>query len=118
MRMTKIDWLLLPPLVGVIGFVVFAVFQTVGFLGLGVLGLMLGGAALRIDMEQDGTVGSSATPELYARQIQAREGMSRSEKASRRAEAASIQKPLFLAKVVSAGLVILGFGFFALFQLG
>ena len=29
-----------------------------------------------------------------------------------------MQKPLFIAKVVSAGLIILGFGFFALFQLG
>ena len=74
--------------------------------------------AQQVPVEQDGTVGSAATPELYARQIQARERMSRSEKASRRAEAAAMQKPLFLAKVVSAGLVILGFGFFALFQLG
>ena len=118
MRMTKIDWLLLPVLVGVIAFVTVVVFQTVGFLGLGVLGLIVGGAALRIEMEQEGTTGSAVTPELFARQIEARERRSRAERASDRAEKAALQVPLFVAKVISAGLIILGFGFFALFQLG
>ena len=41
-----------------------------------------------------------------------------SEPAEQRAEAQALLKWLFVAKVVSAGLIILGFGLFFQFQLG
>ena len=43
--------------------------------------------------------------------------MSRAERAEDQARSANLLNYLHVAKIVSAGLVILGFGFFALFQL-
>ena len=118
MRMTRTDWILLPFLVGVLAGVVVGVFLLAGFLGLGVLGLIVGVMAQRIEMEKDGAVGHSQATSLYAQQIKAQESMTRAERAERRAESEALLKALFVAKVVSAGLIILGFGFFVLFQLG
>ncbi|MFC4175398.1 hypothetical protein ACFOYU_25565 [Microvirga sp. GCM10011540] len=73
--------------------------------------------AQRIELEKDGAVSNYMTTSLYAQQLRAQESMSRAERAERRAEAQRLLKGLFVAKVVSAGLIILGFGFFVLFQL-
>ena len=118
MRMTRIDWILLPILVGVLAGVVVGAFLLAGFIGLGVLGLIIGVMAQRIELEKDGAVGHTMTTSLYAEQFKARENMSRAEKAEQRAEAQALLKWLFVAKVVSAGLIILGFGLFFQFQLG
>ena len=118
MRMTRIDWLLLPVLVGVLAGIVVGSFLLAGFIGLGVLGLIIGVMAQRIELEKDGAVGHTMTTSLYAQQFKAQETMSRAEKAERRAEAQAPLKWLFVAQVVSAGLVILGFGLFFQFQLG
>ncbi|MBJ6124290.1 hypothetical protein [Microvirga splendida] len=116
MRMTRIDWILLPILVGVLAGVVIGAFLLAGFIGLGVLGLIIGLMAQRIELEKDGAVSHSMTTSLYAEQFKARERMSRAEKAGHRAETQTLLKWLFPAKVVSAGLIILGFGLFFLFQ--
>jgi hypothetical protein len=118
MRMTRLDWILLPILVAVLAGAVLGSFLLAGFLGLGVLGLIVGVMAQRIELEKDGAVSNSMTTSLYADQFKAREQMTRAEKAERHAEAQALLKWLFVAKVVSAGLIILGFGFFVLFQLG
>jgi hypothetical protein len=118
MRMTRIDWILLPVLVGILAGIVVGSFLLAGFIGLGVLGLIIGVMAQRIELEKDGAVGHVMTTSLYAEQFKARENMSRAEKAERRAEAQALLKWLFVAKVVSAGLIILGFGLFFQFQLG
>ncbi|WP_157961386.1 hypothetical protein [Microvirga flavescens] len=115
--MTRIDWLLLPLLTGVLFGVVCIVFALVGYLGLGVLGLLIGFVAQRIEIEKEGAVGHPMVTSLYAQQAEARQRMTRAERAEHRAEMKSLVKPLFVAKVVSAGLIILGFGFFFLFQL-
>jgi hypothetical protein len=117
MRMTRLDWYLLPILIGVLGAIVYLAFMTVGFLGLGVIGLIIGVAALRIELEQDGTTGMVRTTDLYARQIETLDRATRAEKAAHRAEKAALLKPLFVAKVVSAGFIILGFGLFVVVQL-
>ncbi|MGO4704728.1 hypothetical protein AB4072_02985 [Microvirga sp. 2MCAF38] len=117
MRMTRIDWLLLPVLVGALTMVTYVVFSVVGFFGLGVLGLLVGFAAQRLELEKDGPVGHPMTTSLYAQHTEARSRMTRAERAAHQAETTRLLKPLFVAKVVSAGLIILGFGFFALFQL-
>lgn len=118
MRMTRIDWILLPFLVAALVGVVLGAFLLAGFLGLAVLGLIVGVMAQRIELEKDGATSNVMTTSLYAQQFKAREGMSRTEKAEHRAETEALLKWLFVAKVVSAGLIILGFGFFVLFQLG
>ncbi len=117
MRMTRIDWILLPVLVGVLAGIVVGSFLLAGFLGLGVLGLLVGFMAQRIELEKDGAVSNVMTTSLYAQQFKARENMSRAEKAAHRAETDALLKWLFVAKVVSAGLIILGFGLFFQFQL-
>jgi hypothetical protein len=118
MRMTRTDWILLPVLIGILATVTYVVFSLVGFLGLGILGLIIGVMAQRIEIEKDGAVSNYMTTSLYAQQFKAREDMSRAEKAEHAAQSQTLLKWLFVAKVVSAGLIILGFGFFALFQLG
>jgi len=118
MHMTRIDWILLPLLIGVLAGLVVGTFLLAGFIGLGVLGLIVGVMAQRIELEKDGATSNVMTTSLYAQQFKAREGMSRAEKAEHRAETDALLKWLFVAKVVSAGLVILGFGLFFLFQLG
>ena len=117
MRMTRIDWILLPVLVGVLAGVVVGAFLLAGFIGLGVLGLIIGVMAQRIELEKDGAVGHTMTTSLYAEQFKAQESMSRAEKAERRAENEALLKWLFVAKVVSAGLITLGFSLFYQFQL-
>jgi hypothetical protein len=118
MRMTRIDWILLPFLIAILAGVMLGAFLLAGFLGLGGLGLIVGVMAQRIEVEKDGAVGHSRTTSLYAEQFKARERMTRAEKAEWQAETQALLKWLFVAKVVSAGLIILGFGFFILFQLG
>jgi hypothetical protein len=118
MRMTRTDWILLPVLVGASVFVALVAFSLVGFLGLGILGLLIGVMAQRIEIEKDGAVSNEMTTSLYAEQFRARESMSRAERAEHHAESQTLLKWLFVAKVISAGLIILGFGFFVLFQLG
>lgn len=118
MRMTRVDWILLPFLIAVVAFLALGAFLLAGFLGLGVLGLIVGAMAQRIELEKDGAVSNYMATSLYAQQFEAQERMSRAERAERRAEARELVKRLFVAKVVSAGLIVLGFGFFVLFQLG
>ena len=117
MHMTRIDWILLPILVGALAGVVLGAFLLAGFLGLGILGLIVGFMAQRIELEKDGAVSNVMTTSLYAQQIKAQETMTRAERAERRAENETLLKWLFIPKVVSAGLIILGFGLFFLFQL-
>ena len=118
MRMTRIDWILLPFLVAVLAGTALGAFLLAGFIGLGVLGLIIGVMAQRIELEKDGAVSNEMTTSLYADQIKAQERMTRAERAEHRAETEALLKVLSVAKIVSAGLVILGFGFFLLFQLG
>ncbi len=116
--MTRIDWILLPFLVAVLAGIALGAFLLAGFLGLGVLGLIIGVMAQRIELEKDGAVSNEMTTSLYAEQFKARERMTRAERAEHRAETQALTKALSVAKIVSAGLIILGFGFFFLFQLG
>ncbi|WP_210497269.1 hypothetical protein [Microvirga antarctica] len=117
MRMTRIDWILLPFLVGTIALLLVVVFAVAGFLGLGVLGLLVGLMAQRIEIEKDGATSGDMTTSLYAEQFKARQAMSRAERAEHHAQSDRLLAYLGVAKIISAGMVILGFGFFVLFQL-
>ena len=99
-----VSYALLGSLIGVF----YAALRLVGFFGLGVLGLVIGFIAVRMDLERDG---ASSDPSALAEQYKARERMSRAERAEYRAGQAFRLRPLFIAQVVATGFVILGFGF-------
>lgn len=101
MRFTKWDYIAFPFLAALLLGVGYGALRLVGFFGLGILGLVIGFIAVRMDLERDGG------PE----QFKARDRMSRAEKAAHDAEKASRLQPLFVAQVIAAGFVILGFGF-------
>jgi hypothetical protein len=93
-------------------------YRIVGFLGVGVLGLIIGLIAVTVEMEQGGPVGHSRASDLYAQHMASVERMSASERAERRAEIDSAAFPLLVAKLVSAGLIVVGFGLLFLAQPG
>jgi len=65
-----------------------------------------------------GPIGSAQATGLYSQYIAAEEHMSAAERAARRAEVESAALPLLVAKVISAVLIVAGFGLFFAFQLG
>jgi hypothetical protein len=101
-----------------LGAVSYVAYRIVGFLGIGVFGLVIGVLALTIEMERGGPVGHSQASSLYAQHMAAVEHMSAAERAERRAEIESAAVPLLVAKIVSAGLIVVGFGLFFVFDLG
>lgn len=104
MRMTKWDYLAFPLLAALAIGVVYGALRLVGFFGIGVLGLVIGFIAVRMDLESDGP--SAGLHE----QFKARQQMSRADRAGLHAERQARLKPLFATQVVAAGLVIFGFG--------
>jgi hypothetical protein len=104
MRMTKWDYVAFPILAALLLGVTYGALRLVGFFGLGILGLVIGFIAVRMDLERDGA--SSG----LAEQFKARERMSRAERASLQAEQTFRLKPLFVAQIVATGFIILGFG--------
>ena len=108
MRFTKWDYLAFPILAALAICVFYGALRLVGFFGLGVLGLIIGFIAIRMDLERDG---ASHDPSTLAEQFKARDRMSRAERAGLRSEQSFRLKPLFVAQIVAAGFVILGFGF-------
>jgi hypothetical protein len=107
MGSSKWDYILFPVIVALAIGVFYGALRLVGFFGLGVLGLIIGFIAVRMDLERDG---ASSDPSALAEQFKARERMSRSERADFHAAQAFRLKPLFIAQVVAAGFVIFGFG--------
>jgi hypothetical protein len=107
MRFTKWDYLAFPVLAALLIGVGYGALRLVGFFGLGVLGLIIGFIAVRMDLERDG---ASHEPRVLEAQFKARDAMSRAEKADFHAGQRARLKPLFVAQVVAAGFVILGFG--------
>ena len=82
-----------------------------GFLGIGLLGVLIGFMAAEVDLDKEGVIGPSA---LHAQQMMARLN-DPSERAAHRSEMQSHTRPLLIAKIISAALVIVGVvGFFYL----
>ncbi len=115
-RMTRVDWVLLPIIVSAVAGVVYAAFHFLGFLGIGVLGLLTGVVAVNVDLEQGWPIGPTRM-NSYSNRLGVQDRMSRAERAGHRADLARDQVPIFVAKVASAGMIILGFGLFVLVQL-
>lgn len=115
-RMRWADWLLLPFLVLGMGAIGYLAFRWLGFLGIGIIGLLTGLVAVNVELEGGRPIGLTRS-NIYSTSFRAEERMSRAEKAAWHAERTSYGLPLFIAKVASAGMIILGFGLFFMFQL-
>jgi len=118
LRLRTSDWIHLLLLVVSLAGMSYVAYRIVGFLGIGVFGLIIGVLALTIEMERGGPVGHGQASSLYAQHMAAVERMSAAERAERRAKIEAAAVPLLVAKIVSAGLIIVGFGLFFIFELG
>ncbi|SCX99455.1 hypothetical protein [Microvirga guangxiensis] len=96
----------------------YVAYSIVGFLGVGILGLIVGLIALTVELERGRPIVHGQAASLYIQFMAAEERMSSAEKAARRAEIESAALPLLMAKIVSAGLILIGFGLFFVFQRG
>jgi hypothetical protein len=84
----------------------YVAFKTIGFLGVGILGLAMMFVAFQADLTKDG---NSSTYSIIPRPSH---NMDHAEKASRRAEAESLSHPM--GKLLGLCLAIIGFGLFFL----
>ena len=92
------------------------VFRT-GFLGIGIIGTLMWFICVRVELEKEAAVGDVHETDLYARQIRARDGRHRSERASLRHEQAVLVRSLAFFRMLAVGLTVIGFATFLLFEL-
>jgi hypothetical protein len=101
----------LPALAAVSGVVVAVVASYLGgFLGIGIAGLLIGFAAVRYDLEKQDVGGGFPSAVLYRKQVAVREDMTAEQRMAQRAGLHALWQPLAVAKTISAGLIVLGFG--------
>lgn len=100
---------------GMLGYVAY---QLMGWLGLAILGLFSGNILLNVDIQRGGAIGNVQAADVYARQMSYLYEGTPDEKAERRAEARRIALPKLVAKLISVGLIAVGFGMFFAVQLG
>ena len=108
MRFTKWDYVAFPLLAALAIGVFYGALRLVGFFGLGIIGLIIGFIAVRMDLERDA---ASSDPRVLEEQFKARGRLSRAERADFQAAQTARLKPLFVTQVVAAGFITLGFGF-------
>jgi hypothetical protein len=107
MRLANHDLVLLPALVPVVALGLFplVLLPMLGFLGFAVLGVLLGFAAVMADLEEHGA---------HTAHVIAHGALNRSEHAGHSLEMRTLARSLAGVKLVSAALVVLGIGGFAL----
>lgn len=109
MRLPKPDaeWLLLPLLLPVlaVGLLPLALLGLVGYFGFVVIGLLIGQCAVMAEMEDEGD---------YAWRTTTSAGVTPAERAGHRLQMRSLRRALVPMKILSAGLIALGFGGFLL----
>ena len=88
-----------------------------GFLGLGLIGIGVWFVCTRLELEREGAVGHELTPDLFAMQIRARQEMSRSERASLRAEETLLTQVARVVRHAAIALTAIGAAGFLLYQL-
>lgn len=93
------------------------VHDALGWIGVGLLGLLMLFVAIRVELERAGPVGSAQTTGLFASTFAAREQMSRAEREAERIEVSATLWSTRFAKLIGAALAVLGLGGFLLFQL-
>src|SRR5215471_3372323 len=112
MRLSRSEIYLLPIVLLGVGALAFLAHRIVGFLGIGILGVLIGFIAVRVDLEKEGAVGSGWAAGLYAQQASSRHTAAHAERAAHRAEIRALRRPLLVAKIISAILAAIGFGGF------
>jgi hypothetical protein len=73
-------------------------------------GLLIGLGAVSYDLQKQDVGGGFPSASLYAKQVAAREQMAPEERIAHREGIRALWRPLTIAKTVSAGLIVLGFG--------
>ena len=86
--------------IGLMGCAYFA-WSAVGWLGIGLLGLLVLFIAIRVELEGDRPVGTQTTPELYANHFHAERAQNPAERPGRRAEVAAFTATARLMIAVS-----------------
>src|SRR5947207_15912361 len=74
LRLSKTEIFMLPPILLGVAALAFFAFQIVGFLGIGLLGVLIGFIAMQVDLDQEGVIGPGV---LHAQQMMARQNASR-----------------------------------------
>lgn len=98
--------------------IAFMVVAYTTFFGIGVIGLMIWFVSTRVEMEGEGGVaGSGLSPGFLAQQVQAREGMSRAERAAFHGRRLLESQSTRFFTYLGIALTVIGFGGFLLFQL-
>ena len=108
LRLSRTEIYLLPPILLGVAVLAFFAYRIVGFLGIALLGVLIGFIAVQVDIDKEGVIGPSV---LHA-QMMARQNASPSERAAHRGEMQSLARPLLIAKIISVALVMLGVGGF------
>jgi hypothetical protein len=106
MHLSKIEFCMVLA-AGVLGWLAY-VFA--GFVAVGVVGLLIGFIAVRMDLEKEVSVGMTFSGNLYVERTTAHQSMDQSLRAAYQAEIRSLMRALRIAKTVGAILIILGFG--------
>ena len=88
----------------------------VGWIGIGILGLIIAFIAVRLETEQRAPVGSEHDTGLYLSTLRGLDKMTRAERAAERAEIGSRLRSGTVAKAIGGILIVVGFVGFALFQ--
>jgi hypothetical protein len=96
---------------------VFALVVRVGFFAIGVVGLLLWFVCVRMELEKDAAIGIGRSPELIARQYQARERMSDDERMRWRHEQSLALQSVRFFRHLGIGLTLIGAAGFLYFQL-
>ena len=77
-----------------------------------VLGLVIAFVAVRVELEDDAPIGGTRDAAVYGAMLRERERMDGAERAAKETEKTSNLRTTFLAKVVGAAFVLVGFGEF------
>ena len=97
--------------------VAFMIVAYTRFFGVGVIGLMIWFVSARVDLEQDGAVGTGVSPDFLAHQVRARAEMSRTERAACRGQELLAARSARFFKLLGMALTASGFAGFWFFQL-
>jgi hypothetical protein len=111
MRLSNPELPLLPVIVPVlfVGLFPLVILPLVSFLGVAFIGLLIGLAAIMVQLEEAGS---------HAQRTVAQHGPTRAEHAGYGSEMRSLMRQLYYARIVSVGLIVIGCGGFLLFQRG
>jgi hypothetical protein len=92
-------------------------YLVVGWIGVGIVGLLIASIAVRLEVEQEGPVGGELDATLYATILRQVDHMDRAERSARLAAVAARVRAGNVAKAIGAVLAIIGLAGFFLVQL-